>query len=120
MSSPTCTGFSRPPAFNRQTSLVGHSFGGISMRLYAATYPNEVSGLVLVDPTPTTFVDDVCAIVDATACESIGAEFEPSRNEGLGGSGSSEIEYSRLSCPSIMLARCSHSSRWVKYALGNR
>jgi pimeloyl-ACP methyl ester carboxylesterase len=63
--------------------LVGHSFGGISMRLYASTYPDDVAGLVLVDPTPTTFVDDACAIVDETACESMGAEFEPSRGEGL-------------------------------------
>jgi pimeloyl-ACP methyl ester carboxylesterase len=29
--------------------LVGHSLGGIIIRLYAATYPNEVIGLVLVD-----------------------------------------------------------------------
>jgi len=29
--------------------LVGHSFGGISMRLFASMYPNEVAGLVLVD-----------------------------------------------------------------------
>ena len=29
--------------------LVGHSFGGLLVRLYAATYPDEVSGLVLVD-----------------------------------------------------------------------
>ena len=29
--------------------LVGHSLGGIIVRLYAATYPNEVAGLVLVD-----------------------------------------------------------------------
>jgi pimeloyl-ACP methyl ester carboxylesterase len=29
--------------------LVGHSFGGIIIRLYAATYPDEVAGLVLVD-----------------------------------------------------------------------
>lgn len=31
--------------------LVGHSFGGINMRLYAQLYPNEVSGLILIDPT---------------------------------------------------------------------
>ena len=61
--------------------LVGHSFGGISMRLYASTYPDDVAGLV--DPTPTTFIDDACAIVDETACESMSAEFEPSRGEGL-------------------------------------
>jgi pimeloyl-ACP methyl ester carboxylesterase len=30
--------------------LAGHSFGGLVARLYAATYPDEVDGLVLVDP----------------------------------------------------------------------
>jgi pimeloyl-ACP methyl ester carboxylesterase len=29
--------------------LVGHSYGGLIGRLYASTYPKEVSGLVLVD-----------------------------------------------------------------------
>jgi pimeloyl-ACP methyl ester carboxylesterase len=31
--------------------LVGHSLGGLFVRLYAATYPDEVVGLVLVDAT---------------------------------------------------------------------
>ena len=30
--------------------LVGHSWGGLIARLFASTYPNEVSGLVLMDP----------------------------------------------------------------------
>ncbi|HXW06004.1 MAG TPA: alpha/beta hydrolase [Vicinamibacterales bacterium] len=30
--------------------LVGHSFGGFVMRIFAATYPVETAGLVLVDP----------------------------------------------------------------------
>lgn len=29
--------------------LVGHSFGGLHTRLFAATYPDEVSGMILVD-----------------------------------------------------------------------
>ncbi len=29
--------------------LVGHSYGGLVVRLYASTYPSDVSGMVLVD-----------------------------------------------------------------------
>jgi pimeloyl-ACP methyl ester carboxylesterase len=32
--------------------VVGHSFGGLLMRIYAAMYPEEVSGVVLVDALP--------------------------------------------------------------------
>jgi pimeloyl-ACP methyl ester carboxylesterase len=32
--------------------LVGHSNGGLRVLLYASTYPQEVAGVVLVDPTP--------------------------------------------------------------------
>jgi pimeloyl-ACP methyl ester carboxylesterase len=31
--------------------LVGHSYGGLTSRLFAAAYPEEISGLVLVDPS---------------------------------------------------------------------
>jgi len=30
--------------------LVGHSFGGLVMRSYAVTYPEDVAGVVLIDP----------------------------------------------------------------------
>jgi pimeloyl-ACP methyl ester carboxylesterase len=30
--------------------LVGHSFGTFTVRLYASTYPDEVAGIVLLDP----------------------------------------------------------------------
>ena len=33
----------------RPLVLVGHSYGGLVVRLYASTYPDDVSGLVLVD-----------------------------------------------------------------------
>lgn len=33
--------------------LVGHSLGGAFIRMYAAVYPEEVAGLVYVDPTTT-------------------------------------------------------------------
>src|SRR6478609_4564976 len=36
--------------------LVGHSYGGLIVRLYASTYPKDVSGLVLVDSQRRTSV----------------------------------------------------------------
>lgn len=35
--------------------LVGHSYGGLMVRLFASRYPNEVSGLALVDPAMENF-----------------------------------------------------------------
>jgi pimeloyl-ACP methyl ester carboxylesterase len=37
-------------ALKRPVVLVGHSLGGFNMKLYAALYPEDVAGLVLVDP----------------------------------------------------------------------
>jgi pimeloyl-ACP methyl ester carboxylesterase len=43
--------------------LVGHSNGGLRMVLYAATYPEDVAGLVLVDPTPLASDDRQAAFL---------------------------------------------------------
>lgn len=63
--------------------LVGHSLGGISTRLFAATHADEVVGVVLVDATPTTFVEDACALVDAAQCAIFRSDFQPERNDGV-------------------------------------
>jgi pimeloyl-ACP methyl ester carboxylesterase len=45
--------------------LVGHSLGGTRIRMFAGVYPNEVAGLVFVDPTPDftrTSDDDVADV----------------------------------------------------------
>jgi pimeloyl-ACP methyl ester carboxylesterase len=39
--------------------LVGHSYGGLVMRLYASTYPDEVVGLVQVDAFAETMQDEM-------------------------------------------------------------
>ena len=36
--------------------LVGHSAGGLHVQLFASQYPDEVAGLVLVDPTPAAYM----------------------------------------------------------------
>ncbi|MEA2620665.1 MAG: hypothetical protein QOC97_1438 [Chloroflexota bacterium] len=63
--------------------LVGHSLGGISMRLFASTYPREIVGLVLVDPTPTTILADACETLDAAGCQAIRSEFLPPPDDGV-------------------------------------
>ena len=45
--------------------LVGHSLGGTRIRMFAGVYPDEVAGLVFVDPTPDftqTSADDLTDI----------------------------------------------------------
>lgn len=37
--------------------MVGHSFGGIYVRVFADMYPNEVVGMVLIDPSQEAFND---------------------------------------------------------------
>ncbi len=69
----------RPPYL-----LVGHSFGGLNMRLFAADHPTDVSGLLLVDPTPTTFLKGECAIVNPALCRELRDGWDPGNNpEGL-------------------------------------
>jgi pimeloyl-ACP methyl ester carboxylesterase len=43
--------------------LAGHSFGGLVARLYAATYPDEVAGLVLIDAAHEDYYDRVRAVL---------------------------------------------------------
>jgi pimeloyl-ACP methyl ester carboxylesterase len=40
------------PDFRGPYVVVGHSMGGAVSRLYASEYPEDLSGLILVDPTP--------------------------------------------------------------------
>jgi pimeloyl-ACP methyl ester carboxylesterase len=36
--------------------LVGHSLGALNMQVYASTYPEEIAGLVLLDPSPLAWM----------------------------------------------------------------
>jgi len=43
--------------FKNKYILVGHSYGGLLVQLFASQYPDLVSGLVLIDPMNVKFVD---------------------------------------------------------------
>lgn len=45
--------------------LVGHSLGGFNMKLYAATHPDQVAGLVLVDPSEERAQERVGEVLEA-------------------------------------------------------
>jgi pimeloyl-ACP methyl ester carboxylesterase len=56
--------------------LVGHSLGGFNMKLYAALHPDEVAGLVLVDPTEDRLAARTRNAIRAKYGAAIAAELE--------------------------------------------
>ena len=44
--------------------LAGHSFGGAEAVAFASMFPDRVSGLVLIDASPTTWPEAACAVPD--------------------------------------------------------
>ena len=53
--------------------LVGHSLGGFNMKLYAALYPEDVAGLVLVDPAEDRNIERTTAGLKAKYGEAYAA-----------------------------------------------
>ncbi|MEW8693093.1 MAG: alpha/beta fold hydrolase [Candidatus Thiodiazotropha endolucinida] len=48
--------------------LVGHSLGGINMELFAKLYPDQVAGVVFVDPRPVGMTEACIAAIDKESC----------------------------------------------------
>ena len=57
--------------------LVGHSAGGLSQRLYASTYPDDVVGMVLIDSTHENIYRDFSTALPPE----VWAAFEASNND---------------------------------------
>lgn len=65
--------------------LVGHSLGGFNMKLYAATYPDQVAGLVLVDPSEERATERVGATMAQEFGKQLVADSEADDKESIAG-----------------------------------
>jgi pimeloyl-ACP methyl ester carboxylesterase len=63
--------------------LVGHSFGGLIVRLFASLYPDEVAGLVLVDAAHEDWWETFAGTVTPAQNDAINANAEPAGFPGL-------------------------------------
>ena len=54
---------------------MGHSFGGVNVRLYASLYPSEVAGLILVDSTPEDYRERFLPIMPSDFQEAYNKQF---------------------------------------------
>jgi pimeloyl-ACP methyl ester carboxylesterase len=44
--------------------LVGHSFGGSEAVMFASQFPTDVTGLLMLDASPATWITTLCSVVD--------------------------------------------------------
>ena len=87
----------RPPYI-----LVSHPLGGLDVRLFAAQHPTEVAGVLLVDPTPTGFLEGECRVVSASVCEELRDGRDPAKTpEGLDYAASSAQVDAAAPLPSV-------------------
>lgn len=56
--------------------LVGHSLGGFNMKLYATLYPEDVAGMVLVDPSEERESEKTDAVVTARYSRAVAAKIQ--------------------------------------------
>ncbi|PLR96957.1 alpha/beta fold hydrolase [Bacillus sp. T33-2] len=55
--------------------LVGHSFGGLNVRLYTSEFPIEVAGVILVDSTPEDYKERFLPTMSAEFQEAYNKQF---------------------------------------------
>ena len=97
--------------------LVGHSLGGFNMKLYAATHPADVAGLVLVDPSEERAYERADAATRAKFGDKLLAESAADDKEGIAGALAhfgdciKAAEEGRLAADAKLYAQCSDPPR---------
>jgi pimeloyl-ACP methyl ester carboxylesterase len=97
--------------------LVGHSLGGFHMKLYAATYPDDVAGLVLVDPSEERGVERVGEAMRARFGDKLVADSDADDKEGIAGAVAhfadcvQAAEAGKLATDAALYSQCSDPPR---------
>lgn len=97
--------------------LVGHSLGGFNMKLYAATYPGEVAGLVLVDPSEERVEERVGATMRAKFGDKLVDDSAAEDKDGIAGAVAhfadciKAADEGRLATDAALYAQCSDPPR---------
>ena len=65
--------------------FVGHSMGGFNVKLYAATYPDEVAGMVLIDPSEERATQRIAAQLEAKFGKQLIDESEADDKDSIAG-----------------------------------
>ncbi len=70
--------------------VVGHSLGAVNVQVFAAVYPEDVVGIVLLDPPPLTFIrgEEFASLVEMA--EGMTAEWQAIADAGAGSSDAQE------------------------------
>jgi pimeloyl-ACP methyl ester carboxylesterase len=64
--------------------LVGHSLGGLNVQIYAHAYPEDVAGMVLLDPPPLSFILAEAYVELGGMAEQMTAEWQEAADRGAG------------------------------------
>jgi pimeloyl-ACP methyl ester carboxylesterase len=97
--------------------LVGHSIGGFNSKLYAATYPNDVAGLVLIDPSEERGAQRIGAAMRAKFGDKLVADSETDDKESIAGALAhfddcvKAAEEGRLAADAALYSQCSDPPR---------
>jgi pimeloyl-ACP methyl ester carboxylesterase len=97
--------------------LVGHSLGGFNMKLYAATYPDEVVGMVLIDPSEERGVARVGAAMRAKFGDKLVADSASDDKDGIAGAVAhfadciKAADEGKLATDAALYAQCSDPPR---------
>jgi pimeloyl-ACP methyl ester carboxylesterase len=97
--------------------LVGHSLGGFNMKLYAATYPEDVAGLVLIDPSEERTLARVGEAMRAKFGDQLVAESDADDKDSIAGALAhfadciKSAEEGKLASDAAQYAQCSDPPR---------